>query len=296
MPVEQNEAALVEQNRSVVGISNTYMKGGEWLAHAADDIKGITTGVRKIVVVPYALADMDWYGNKLGSAFARMGIDAWDSPHKHVGDETRVIEDAEAVYIGGGNTGRLVANLHSLRNADGSMVDKRPDAAQQALVAAIRKKVGEGMPLLGASAGLNVMAGDIRTTNDMHIAVQRLANESLVSRLDSLGVLPPHLSVNPHYIEKVVVSDEDRARAIEINEGLGKVIDHQGESRETRLKEVVEMDPERIIIALREGAYLVLNGKRMTIKGETGGLIFRHGEDQVEIATDEDLSDLLNAA
>lgn len=295
MAIEQNEAAI-EQNRRLVGISNTYMKGGEWLAHAADDIQEVTAGVRKIVVVPYALADMDWYGDKLGSAFARMGIDAWDSPHKHVGDEAKLIEDAEAVYIGGGNTGRLVANLHSLRNANGSMVDKRPTAAQQALVMAIRKRVGEGMPLLGASAGTNVMASDIRTTNDMHIAVQRLQDGSLVSRLDALGVLPPHLSVNPHYIEKVVVSDEDRARAIEINQGLGKVIDHQGESRETRLKEALEMDPERVIIALREGAYLVLNGQRMTLKGQTGGLIFRHGQDQVEIATNDDLSHLLATA
>jgi len=294
MAIEQNEVAIA-QNRRLVGVSNTYMKGGEWLAHAADDIQEVTEGVRRIVVVPYALADMDWYGDKLGSAFARMGIDAWDSPHKHIGDEAKVIEDAEAVYIGGGNTGRLIANLHSLRNADGSMVDKRPNASKQAIVEAIRKRVGEGMPLLGASAGTNVMAGDIRTTNDMHIAVQRLADGSLVSRLDALGVLPPHLSVNPHYIEKVIVSDEDRAKAIEINEGLGKVIDHQSELRETRLKEALEMDPGRVIIALREGAYLVLNGEKMTLKGSTGGLIFRHGEKQVEIATDDDLSDLLRA-
>lgn len=295
MAIEKNEAAI-EQNRRLVGISNTYMRGGEWLAHATDDIQEVTAGVRRIVVVPYALNDRDWYAEKLGSAFARMGIDAWDSPHKHLGDEARLIEDAEAVYIGGGNTGRLVANLHSLRNADGSMVDKRPNAAQQAIVEAIRKRVGEGMPLLGASAGLNVMAGDIRTTNDMHIAVQRLADGSLVSRLDALGVLPPHLSVNPHYLEKVVVSDEDRARAIEINEGLGKLLDHQGESRETRLKEAIEEDPQRVIVALREGALLVLQGENMQLKGQTGGLIFRDGQEPKEIATDDDLSDLLNAA
>jgi len=291
----KNEPAI-EQNRRLVGISNTYMKGGEWLAHASDDVQKVTAGVRRIVVVPYALADMDWYGAKLGSAFARMGIGAWDSPHQHVGDEAKLIEDAEAVYIGGGNTGRLVANLHCLKNADGSMVDKRLNATQQPLVAAIRKRVGEGMPILGASAGLNVMSADIRTTNDMHIAVQRLADGSLVSRLDALGVLPPHLSVNPHYIEKVVVSDEDRARAVEINEGLGKLLDHQGESRETRLKEALEMDPERVIIALREGAYLVLNGQSMTLKGKTGGLIFRHGKQPSEISTGDDLSQLLKVA
>lgn len=293
MPAEQNEAALVEQNRRVVGVSNTYMKGGAWLAHAADDIQEVLSGARKLVVVPYALADMDWYTDKLGATFDRMGFAAVDSPHKHVGDEARLIEDAEAVYIGGGNTGRLVANLHSLRNADGSMVDMRLGASQNSLVAAIRKRVGAGMPLLGASAGLNVMARDIRTTNDMHIAVQELADGSLVSRLDALGVLPPHLSVNPHYLEKVVVSDADRAKAVEINAGLGKLLDHQGESRETRLTEVIEMDPSRVIVALREGTYLVLNGGTMHLKGQTGGLIFRRGQDPSEIAIGDDLSHLL---
>jgi peptidase E len=149
------------------------------------------------------------------------------------------------------------------------------------------------MPLLGASAGLNVMANDIRTTNDMHIAVQELADGSLVSRLDALGVLPAHISVNPHYIEKVVVSDEDRKRAIEINANLGIMLDHQGEPRETRLKEVIEMDPGRVIIALREGPYLVISGQSMQLKGETGGLIFKYDREPLEIASGDELSHLL---
>lgn len=293
MSVESNETALIEQNRRLVGISNTYMKGGEWLAHAEADIQEVLSGVRRLIIIPYALADMDWYTDTLSAAFARMGIATFDSPHRHLGDEAKLIEDAEAVYIGGGNTGRLVTNLHSLRNADGSMVDKRPAASQTALVAALRKRVGAGMPLLGASAGLNVMARDIRTTNDMHIAVQQLKDGSFVSRLDALGVLPPHISVNPHYLEKVTVSEEDRARAVEVNADLGKLLDHQGESRETRLKEALEMDPSRVIIALREGAYLVVNGDTMKLKGQTGGVIFRHGQEPSEVAVGDNLSHLL---
>ena len=82
MAIEQNKAAM-DQNRRLVGISNTYMKGGEWLDHAANEIQEVTAGVRRIVVVPYALNDRDWYADKLGSAFARMGIDAWDSLPLH---------------------------------------------------------------------------------------------------------------------------------------------------------------------------------------------------------------------
>lgn len=99
MAIEQKNEAAITQNRHLVGVSNTYMKGGEWLAHAANDIQEVTAGVRRIVVIPYALADMDWYADKLGSAFARMGIDTWDSPHKHVGDEEKVIEDALFILV-----------------------------------------------------------------------------------------------------------------------------------------------------------------------------------------------------
>ncbi|MFC1600585.1 Type 1 glutamine amidotransferase-like domain-containing protein [Patescibacteria group bacterium] len=289
----ENERTLIEHDRKLIGVSNTYMRGRGWLEHAADDIQEVLADTRSLVVVPYALADMDWYTDKLREVFTQMGIENVDSPHRHPGSENLVIEDAEAVYIGGGNTGRLVANLHSLTNFDGSKVDKRKDASQQPLVSTIRKRVSEGMPLVGASAGANVMCQDIRTTNDMHIAVQQLVGGVLVSRLDALGVLPSDVSINPHYIENVVVSEEDRRRAIEINEGLGILLDHQGESRETRLKQVLEMDPTRTILALREGAYIVVNGQTMELRGQTGGLIFQHEKEPVEIQAGDNLSNLL---
>lgn len=293
MERNSNEEELIEKNRRIIGISNTYMKDREWLEHAETDIKELLTGIKEIVIIPYALADMDRYTEKLASAFARMGISKATSPHLYVGDEAKVIEDAEAIYIGGGNTGRLVANLHSLTNADGSKVDKRSAACHSPLISAIRRKISQGMPLLGASAGLNVMARDIRTTNDMHIAIQKLTDGSLISRLDAIGVLPPNISLNPHYIEKIIISEEDRLKAIEINSDLGKMLDHQGESRETRLAEALEMDPDRIIIALREGTYLVIAGKAMKVKGETGGFVFRHNQKPLAIEAGDDLSHLL---
>lgn len=269
------------------------MSNRGWLEHAADDIMETLRDVRKVIILPYALASMDWYLQKLSETFAGMGINAVDSTHNHLGSEDLVIEDAEAIYIGGGNTGRLVANLHSLRNFDGSIVDTRPEASQISLVSSLKKRVSEGMPLLGASAGLNVMCADIRTTNDMHIAVQQLQGGIIVSRLDALGVLPSNISINPHYLEKIVVSEADRQKAIAINQNLGKVIDHQGEPRETRLKEVLEMDPGRTILALREGAYLVVNGNSMELKGKTGALIFEHQKTPLEIEAGKDLSYLL---
>ena len=71
------------------------------------------------------------------------------------------------------------------------------------------------------------------------------------------------------------------------------MLDHQGEPRETRLKEVIEMDPGRVIIALREGPYLVISGQSMQLKGETGGLIFKYDREPLEIASGDELSHLL---
>lgn len=291
--VVDTELMSLENKRHLLGISNTYMRDRAWLEHAEEDIKETLSSVQGVVVLPYALNDMDWYTDKLGEVFSRLGVSSVQSPHKHPGSERMVVRDAEAVYIGGGNTTRLLANLHGLTNADGSRVDTRPNASQHSLVKDIRTRVEEGMPLLGASAGLNVMCSDIRTTNDMHIATQTLEGGVIVSRIDSLCLLPSKLSINPHYIEKVVVTEEDRARAVEINEGLGKIIDHQGEPRETRLKEALEMDKTRTILALREGAYLLINGSNMELRGETGALIFNSGEEPQELEENCDLSYLL---
>ena len=219
----------IDQNRRLLAISNTYLKGQPPLSHAKEALEELLAEVEPIVLLPYALADMDKYADILKEAFLFVGITQVVSLHTAAGREEEVLEKAGAVFIGGGSTPRLLANLHCLRHHDGAPVDPRPAAAQTPLIDILRRRAAEGMPVLGASAGTNVMCGDIRTTNDMHVAVQRLEGGRLVSRLDGLGLLPSHLSINPHYLDKVELTVSEReSLPKDVRHKVLTLLDHPG--------------------------------------------------------------------
>jgi dipeptidase E len=299
MAYQDNHQNAISQNRRIIGVSNTFLKGQPMLSHAEEDIKGLLDEISSLLLIPYALDDMDEYARTLGEGFKRMGFSRVDAIHQHAGKELEAIEAAEAIYIGGGSTPRLVANLHGLKQANGEWMDQRKQASRVSLISAIRKRVGEGMPIMGASAGLNVMFGDIRSTNDMHIAVWQLPSGAAVSRLDALGLFPDHLSANPHYLDKIHLSDTEmeavRSSGLppEITRKFQTILDHQGESRAERLERIIQMDPSRKVLALREGAYLLVNGRQMQLKGTTGALLFQSGEPPKPLAKGDDLGYLL---
>ena len=84
----------------------------------------------------------------------------------------RAAAGAEAVFTGGGNTFRLLKTLQ--------------DAG---LLAILRQRALAGMPYLGSSAGTNIAAPTIRTTNDMPIVEP--------ASFAALGLVP--FQINPHY-------------------------------------------------------------------------------------------------
>ena len=87
-------------------------------------------------------------------------------------DMKQAIAETEAVFIGGGNTFRLLKALYD-----------------NDVLIAIRQRVESGMPYIGSSAGSNIAGKTIKTTNDMPI-VQ-------TPSLDALGIFDYQL--NPHY-------------------------------------------------------------------------------------------------
>lgn len=271
----------IDQNRVILGASSPFSPDVEgefydrFLGHIKADLEPLIAG-KNVVFLPYAERDMDYVTNGIDKALKLMGARSVISTHQFPGRETSIIGDGEAIYIHGGNTGRLVANLHALTHEDdGTPVDQRPGASRISLVDAIRNKVADGTPLIGVSAGLNVMAYDTRTTNDMSAAARRTEN-GLVARLDSLALFPPHLNFNPHYPPRF----EDKTIYI-------------GENREERIAPVLEMDHGRKVLALREGAYILARGMEMRLEGTMGGVLFEYGKEPQELGNG-DISHLLN--
>lgn len=226
-------------------ISNSTQFGSGYLEHCADQVKGFFSGCDSVLFVPYALQDLDGYATKACEAFAKMGL-SMKSCHLHA-DPGAAVRAASGLFIGGGNSFRLLEKLYRF-----NMVD------------AIRKRVGEGMRYMGASAGTNMACVSIRTTNDMPIVYP--------PSFSALNLVP--FQINPHFVDA-----DSKA-------------EHMGETRETRIAEFHEENGEPVI-GLREGAMLHVEEDRMTLLGRNGAKLFRRGDPALEIEVGANISYLL---
>ena len=157
-------------------ISNSTRHGERYLDHCADAIRSLLgTSVQRVLFVPYAIHDHDAYAATVRSRFEVMGYGV-DAVHDAEGGPLIAVEQAQAIFIGGGNTFRLIDALW------------RHD-----LIEPIRRRVTTGMPYIGTSAGANVACPSIRTTNDMPIVQPPSFN--------ALGLVP--FQINPHYQDPI---------------------------------------------------------------------------------------------
>ncbi len=123
------------------------------------------------------------------------------------------------------------------------------------IVEAIRAKVQSGTPYVGWSAGSNVACPTIRTTNDMPVVQP--------PTLRALGLVP--FQINPHFIS-------------------GKPVGHNGESREERLAEFLEINAPEQVFALPEGSALYSDGTQGVVLGERPALHFTGKGEPLQIA------------
>jgi dipeptidase E len=230
-------------------ISNSTLHGSGYLDHAEAEIRDflghVKGGVKYVLFVPFALHDRDEYAATAQKRFATMGYQM-SSIHT-AADPRKAVEDTEAIFIGGGNTFRLLKALY-----DADVLDP------------IRRRVSEGMPYIGSSAGANVAAPTIKTTNDMPIVQP--------PSFDALGLV--WFQINPHYL------DADKNST------------HMGETREQRLVQFLE-ENDIPVVGLREGAMLRLEDNTTLLKGSTGARIFRRGFEPVETLPGDQLDALL---
>ena len=164
--------ASEEKAKRVLLISNSTLYGSGYLDHAEAEIRSFLGDVRSVLFVPYALYDRDAYASTARDRFERMGFEL-TSIHTSSNPQAAV-DEAEVVFIGGGNTFRLLKALY-----DFGVLDP------------IRKRVNSGMPYIGSSAGSNVAGPTIKTTKDMPIVQP--------PSFDALGLVP--FQISPHFLD-----------------------------------------------------------------------------------------------
>ncbi len=99
----------------------------------------------------------------------------------------------------------------------------------------IRNAVENGLPYMGSSAGTIIASPTIKTTNDMPGAAHDVMD------LRSLGLIGAQ--INAHYMDNAMHDPK-----------------HQGETRDTRLKEFCAFNPGKAVLGLYEGQALRVRG------------------------------------
>ena len=149
-------------------ISSSLVHGYGYLDHAEPEIRRLLAGVGSVAVVPFAQHDLDGVIARMRDRLGRMGFEVTQVRGRED------VERAEALFVVGGNTFRLLTRLYELE-----------------LLEPIRARVRDGMPYIGSSAGTNVATPSIKTTNDMPIVYP--------PSFDALGLVS--FQINPHYLD-----------------------------------------------------------------------------------------------
>ncbi|RSN51211.1 dipeptidase PepE [Actinomadura sp. WAC 06369] len=148
-------------------LSNSTNHGRAYLEHALDTVTAFVGAGATLAFVPYALADHDAYTGVVRAALEPRGITVR-------GAHDSGLDGADAVFVGGGNSFRLLRDLYRTGLRD-----------------ELRDAVRGGLRYMGASAGTNMACPTLRTTNDMPIVQP--------PSFETLGFVP--FQINPHYID-----------------------------------------------------------------------------------------------
>ena len=226
-------------------ISNSTQYGRGYLDHVEAELRDFLGASSSVLFVPFALFDRPAYAARARSRFARMGLacDVLDTADEPEG----AIERAEAFFVGGGNTFRL---LKALQDSGAAL--------------AIARRVREGTPYIGSSAGSIVAGPSLKTTKDMPI-VQPASFEAL-----SLV----EFQISPHYL------DPDPSST------------HMGETQEERILQFLE-ENDAPVLGLREGGFVRVEKGEVVVKGDRPARIFRRGAAPVEVEPGARLDSLL---
>ena len=146
-------------------ISSSLVHGYNYLEQPEPEIRRFLAGKKTVAFCPFAAHDHAAYTAKVRARLGEMGFDVIP---------IEMLDRADAIFVGGGNTFRLLKKLYETR-----LLDRIRDWAKS------------GMPYMGSSAGSVITSPTIRTTNDMPIVEP--------PSLTSLGLL--NFQLNCHYLD-----------------------------------------------------------------------------------------------
>lgn len=161
--------------KKIIIASTSTLHNGNYLDYLFPTLKSHFKGVKNLLFIPYARPSgltHDEYTKKVREAFEFLsinvkGIHEYDNP-------IEAVENAEAIFTGGGNTFILVNELY-----------------KNNLLNSIEKVVNNGTPYLGTSAGSNICGLTMGTTNDMPVVYP--------PSFRTLGLVS--FNINPHYLD-----------------------------------------------------------------------------------------------
>lgn len=219
--------------------STSTLHGSSYLEYLIPVLKTHFKTSGEVLFIPFARPggiSHDSYTQKASEGLKPIGLNL-KGIHEFT-DMRKAVLEADAIFVGGGNTFLLVKQLHEL-----------------GLMASLRQSVLNGAKYLGTSAGSNICGLTMQTTNDMPIVYP--------PSFETLGLLD--FNINPHYL------DPDSSST------------HKGETRETRLKEFQTFNSE-VVVGLREGSWIQIDGSAITLEGELPARIFQPGKAAYELS------------
>jgi dipeptidase E len=166
--------------KKLIIASTSTIHGGNYLEYLLPTLENHFKDCDEIIFVPYARPggiSHDDYTATVRVAFAKInktvkGLHEFNNPIEG-------IQNAQGIFIGGGNTFLLVTQLY-----ENNVMD------------VLAKTVENGIPYLGTSAGSNITGLTMQTTNDMPIIYP--------PSFKTLGLIP--FNLNPHYLDADIQS------------------------------------------------------------------------------------------
>ncbi len=231
-------------------LSNSTTYGRGYLEHAHDAIRSLLGEVRRILFVPFALQDQIAYWDVARTHLAPLGYEV-DRLEEGSG-AAAAVEAADALFVGGGNTFRLLDRIQRSK-----------------LIEPIRRRVRTGLPYMGSSAGTVIAAPTLMTTNDMPIVQP--------SSFEALALVP--FQLNCHYLDPDPASHH-------MGETREKRIEEYLEENDTPVIGLREG------AMLQVRSHEDVNTLSVELAGQNGARVFRRGSSPAEHRTGDRLDDL----